>query len=693
MGDAAVKLGLAVALLWAPPPAEKPRTRHLRADGTPKFTNRLARETSPYLQQHAHNPVEWYPWGNEAFERARKLGRPVFLSIGYSTCHWCHVMEEESFEDLEIAEYLNRNYVAIKVDREERPDIDAIYMAAVQAWTGGGGWPLNVWLGADRRPFFGGTYFPPRDGDRGASMGFLSVLRKLKEIHNTEPERVREASEHIVGRVREYLAPKPVAGLPGLKVLVEAARLSRESFDSTWGGSKGAPKFPSGLPHRFLLRHWRRTGDAQALQMVALTLEKMAAGGMYDQVGGGFHRYSTDERWLAPHFEKMLYDNALLVMDYLEAYQATGRQDFARVAREVLRYVERDMTSPEGAFYSAIDADSAGGEGWFYTWTPQEMPVPVREYYGVTKQGNFEGRNILYVAGKAAPPGLEAAREALYAARKKRPPPLRDEKILTAWNGLTISAYARAGLVLGEAQYTDKARRAAAFVLGNLRREGRLVRSGRGGGNGYLEDYAFVTAGLLDLYEATGEGKWLEEAIRLDGVVEKHFEDQAGGGFYRTSDDHEGLLAREKPSHDGAEPSGASVAVMNLLRIGELTTRDTYRVRAEKALKAVGRQLENAPAGFGEMLLAVDWWLDVPKEIVVVVPKSRAEAEPLLAKLRGTFVPNRVLVVATAGDRTTPLVEGKTALRGRATAYVCEKGVCKLPTGDPEVFLKQVGRR
>jgi hypothetical protein len=699
------------ALLWPATAAEKPRTKHLDANGAPRFTNRLAKETSPYLRQHAHNPVDWYPWGDEAFERARRLNRPVFLSIGYSTCHWCHVMEEESFEDLEIAQYLNGHYVAIKVDREERPDIDNIYMTAVQAWTGRGGWPLNVWLAPDRRPFYGGTYFPPRDGDRGASLGFLSMLKRLKSIYDNEPERVREAAAHVTDQLRKHLAPEPGEGLPGLKVLEDAARWSREHFDPEWGGARGAPKFPSSLPHRFLLRWHRRVADPEILRIVSLTLQKMAAGGMYDQVGGGFHRYSTDQRWLVPHFEKMLYDNALLVMDYLEAHQATGRRDFAAVARDILRYLERDMSSPVGAFYSATDADSPNPkgvreEGWFFTWTPAEIEAvlgkqragPLLAYYAVTAAGNFEGRSILHAARDTAPPGLAQAREALYQARLRRPPPLRDEKILAAWNGLAISAFARAAFVLGDARYAQRAARAASFVLDRMQRDGRLLRSwkdGRAQHNGYLEDHAFLAAGLLDLFEATGDVRWLREAIRMDQVIEKRYEDAKSGGFFRTSDDHEGLLAREKPGQDGAEPSGTSVAVMNLLRLHQLTSREVYRRRAERGLRSVGTLLERSPTAFGELLNAVDFYLGQPKEIVIVAPQERREAEPFLARLRAAYAPHRVLVVTTAKEvaevaQAAPVAEGKLALKGQTTAYVCEKGICKLPTSDPEVFRRQI---
>ena len=373
------ELAAKLATAAAARPRDEVRTRHRRDDGSPKYTNRLVLESSPYLRQHAHNPVDWHPWGDEAFEKAAREGKPVLLSVGYSTCHWCHVMEEESFEDEEIARYLNGNYIAIKVDREERPDLDAVYMSAVQALTGGGGWPMTVWLTPDRKPFYGGTYFPARDGDRGARIGFLTLLGRLRQAYAEQPDGIAEQAARLTRAIEQGLAPAPGAGGPGPGMLIEAARFYRERFDPVNGGLSGTPKFPGSLPVRFLLRHHRRTGDGESLRMAELTLEKMAAGGMYDQVGGGFHRYATDERWLVPHFEKMLYDNALLAIDYLEGFQATGRQEFADVARDILRYVERDMTSPDGAFYSATDADSLNPqtgereEGWFFTWTPEEI--------------------------------------------------------------------------------------------------------------------------------------------------------------------------------------------------------------------------------------------------------------------------------------------------------------------------------
>ncbi len=709
-------------------PAYKPRTRHLTSDGSPQYTNRLFLESSPYLLQHAHNPLNWYPWGDEAFDTARKLGRPVLLSVGYSTCHWCHVMEEESFDNEEIARYLNEHYIAIKVDREERPDIDAIYMTAVQTMTGGGGWPMTVWLTPDRKPFYGGTYFPARDGDRGARVGFLTLLQKLKGVYQEEPDRVVQSATQLAQIIQANLAAGSGGEkLPDAQVLQAAADTYRQRFDSTYGGLQGAPKFPSSLPIRLLLRHYRRTNDKQSLAMATLTLEKMAAGGMYDHVGGGFHRYSTDAQWLVPHFEKMLYDNALLTLAYLEGYQVTKREDLAQVAREVLRYVERDMTAPEGAFYSATDADSLApdghrAEGWFFTWTPTEIEAVLGKeraqimtaYYAVTPAGNFEGRNILstpkpldmVAADLNLPPEqvrttIQEAKDLLYHARAQRPPPLRDDKILTAWNGLMISAYAQAALVLRDPQYADRAARAADFVLTKMRKDGRLLRSYTGGQarlEGYLDDYAFLTAGLLDLYETTGNLRWLKDALALDKALEDHYEDKQAGGFFLTSNDHEVLLAREKPSYDGAEPSGNSVQALNLLRLHEFTTEDRYRVRAEKLFQAFGELLKRAPSAVAELLLATDYHLDTPKEIVIVTPKSRAEAEPFLTQLGTTYLPNRILTVVTEGEdlaahaQLVPLVASKVAQGGKATAYVCENKVCALPTADPAIFAKQISQ-
>jgi hypothetical protein len=705
----------------------KPRTRHLNADGSPQYTNRLYLEPSPYLQQHAHNPTNWYPWGDEAFDTARRLKRPVLLSIGYSTCHWCHVMEEESFEDEEIAQYINEHYVAIKVDREERPDVDAVYMTVVQMLTGQGGWPMTVWLTPSREAYSGATYVPARDGDRGARIGFLTMLQRLGAAYDQQPDQVAAAAAEITRQLTARLAPAPgeTAGADATTIN-EVTAFYDEQFDEQFGGLQGTQKFPGGMSLRLLLRQHRRTGDARALDMATRTLERMAAGGMYDQVGGGVHRYATDARWLVPHFEKMLYDNALLVTAYLEAYQATQRDKFAAVAQDILRYLERDMSAAEGGFYAATDADSLAPsgereEGRFFTWAPDELAAVlnedgpaltlVTEYYGVTSDGNFEGRSILHVARPLADVAAEldieageaqrmlgAARDTLYRARSDRPAPLRDEKILTSWNALAISSFAQAALVLGDAGYAERATRAADFVLSRLKDGDRLFRSYAGGEArvpGYLEDYAFLIAALLDLYEATSEPRWMEEALALDGTLAARFEDPAGG-FFRTSDDHQSILTREKPGYDAAQPSGNSVQLLNLVRLHEFTTDDTYRQRTERALRAFDVGLSRNPAAMAEMLLAVDFRLDTPKEIIIVTPDRRASAEPFLAELRATFLPNRILSVVGEADRfdthaaLVPLVEGKFARDGVATAYVCENRICELPTTDPAVFARQI---
>ena len=705
----------------------RPRTRHLHANGSAKYTNRLFLESSPYLLQHAHNPVNWYSWDDEAFEAAKRLKRPILISIGYSTCHWCHVMEEESFEDEEIAKFLNENYIAIKVDREERPDVDSIYMVAVQALTGRGGWPMTVWLTTERKPFYGGTYFPARDGDRGVPIGFLTLLKKLKDIYDAQPNQVIQQSQQLANIISSSLSQ--TAGdhkLPSAKVLHNAFLYYKSGFDPLYGGLSQAPKFPSSLPIRFLLRYYRRTRNEEALEMATLTLKKVAAGGMYDHVGGGFHRYSTDEAWLVPHFEKMLYGNALLTMDYLEAYQVTGDDNFLRVTKEILRYVKRDMTSPNGAFYSATDADSVvqndhREEGYFFTWTPKELDEAlgkeisgiVKAYYAVTDYGNFEGRNILHtpenetdiannlkVSTEKLRIAITDAKETLYKIRDSRPHPIRDEKILTAWNGLMISAYARAGLILGEQEYIESAVMAAEFIKKHLYEKGRLFRSYKDGmrkHNAYLDDYAFYIAALLDLYEATHDIDWLNFGIELDKTLAKHYEDKSDGGFFMTSDDHEDLLVRPKPSYDGAEPSGNSVAALNLLRLFEFTTDDSYRKRADKAFMAVYQTLAKRPTALSEMILAVDFYLDNAKEIVIVVPEDKKEdADRFMKEYRQIYLPNKILIVLSAGldlqhvENSVPIVQGKIAMRGNTTAYVCEKGICDLPTTDPHIFAQQL---
>jgi uncharacterized protein len=722
------------AALEAKGPSYVPRTHHLNGRA-PIYTNRLILQSSPYLLQHAHNPVNWYPWGDEAFAEARRSGRPVFLSIGYSTCHWCHVMEGESFEDEEIARFMNEHYVCIKVDREERPDIDAIYMTAVQALTGSGGWPMSVWLTPAREPFFGGTYFPPRDGARGAKHGFLTVLGELVQTYQKDPERVKQASEALARAVREEMDAQstPGAGASGITARPIAAAVDyfKQAFDDVHGGVRRAPKFPSNIPVRLLLRYHRRTADAAALNIAVVSLEKMAGGGMYDQIGGGFHRYSTDARWLVPHFEKMLYDNALLAVAYAEAHQVTGRADFARVVRETLDYVLREMTAPGGAFYSATDADSEGEEGKFFVWTEKEIRALIgadaarfMRYYGVTAGGNFAeipGGNILNAAhpDEAEWATLAPARATLYAARARRVPPLRDDKQLAAWNGLMISGLALGARILGEPRYAVAAARAADFVLTGMRDGDRLRRSvtdgaGVGGGAaaaeggvggaapapGFLDDYAFVVGGLFDLYEATFEARWLREALALADATERRFADDARGGWFMTSGDHETLIAREKPTYDGAEPSGTSVALRNALRAYAFTGDQRWRTVAEKGFVSLHAALESKPVALTEALLALDAFTDVGREVALVWPAGAAASgvEPLQAVLRRTFLPNAAFAGAAEGAplaalaALAPFVADKLAQAGHPTAYLCEHGRCELPTTDAGALERQLAK-
>ena len=707
--------------------AYTPRTRHIGPDGWAKYTNRLFLESSPYLLQHAHNPVDWHAWGDEAFEIAQKNNLPVLLSVGYATCHWCHVMEEESFEDEEIAEFINQNYIAIKVDREERPDVDAIYMAAVQALTGRGGWPMTVWLMPDRKPFFGGTYFPARDGDRGGNVGFLTLLKKIRESFDRRRNLLTQSSQQITGAIQRILKPEAGNSLPGNDILHKVMGTYRDRFDPVDGGLKGAPKFPSTLPSRLIFRFDRRNPGSGVLDMARLTLDKMAGGGIYDHVGGGFHRYSTDTEWLVPHFEKMLYDNALLVLDYLEGYQVFKDEQYRRIAEETLNYVQQDMTSPKGAFYAATDADSLTPEGdreegYFFTWTPSELESAlgqdlfniVRSYYAVGAASKFEGRHILNrqapatdiarqlnISESELSAAIEKSRSILKAGREQRPLPIRDEKILTAWNGLMISAFARAGFILDDAAYTQSAIQAADFLLKHMMVDGRLYRSykeGKARHKAYLDDYAFLTASLLDIYETTHDIQWFTKALELENVLAKHYEDPKEGGFFMTGDDHEALIAREKPNFDGALPSGNAVAIMNLLRIGAFTADNTYGERAEKALTSLSGVLASNPSALASLLMALDFHLDEPREIIIVTPYGEMQAaEPFLSILRAHFLPNRVIAVVTDGDgRETaasvmPIVRNRPPLDGKATAYVCAGNTCRLPATDPVEFARQLG--
>jgi len=624
-----------------------PRTRHIDQNGWAEYTNRLFLESSPYLLQHAHNPVNWYPWGDEAFDTARKKGIPVLLSVGYSTCHWCHVMEEESFENIEIASYINKNYIAVKVDREERPDVDAVYMSAVQAITGRGGWPMTVWLNYDKKPFYGGTYFPAQDGDRGASMGFLTILYKLKQFYDDNPEQVQNAGVEITRAIQKSLSPAAEEEIKREKIYKTAILYFKSVYDKTNGGVIGAPKFPNTMPVRLLLKLYCRTSDRYLIEIAEQTLVKMAHGGIYDQVGGGFHRYSTDDKWFVPHFEKMLYDNALLVMAYLDGFQVTKNPLFKQIVEETLLYIKRDMTSYRGGFFSATDADSLtpdgkSDEGHYFTWTYEELIEALGEkeggivahYYNITESGNFEGRNIFNINASfktaAKDMGISEelflrtvsrARSTLCRLRNKRALPLRDEKILTAWNGLMISAFARAGLILGNHDYIDTAKKAASFILQNLFSRNRLLRTYKDEKaylKAYLDDYAFFTAALLDLFEADPDPLWITKAVELDTTLNVFYEDKKAGGFFMTANDHETLIAREKPGSDGATPSGNAVAAMNLFRLAKFTGKKEYRDRGERCMNAFSAIFDKNPAMVSEMMLALDFSLDRSKEIVVV---------------------------------------------------------------------------
>ena len=667
--------------------------------------NRLASETSLYLRQHATNPVDWFPWGPEALARARAEGKPIFLSVGYSACHWCHVMEHESFEDQATADVLNRHFVCVKVDREERPDLDQLYMTAHQLLTReGGGWPLSVFLTPDRTPFYAGTYFPPDERYAPQRPSFKRLLLAIADAWGKK----REELEGLGSQVAGALAGMQEGGAsdselsPGL--LDHAATALKRIADRTHGGFGGAPKFPHPLELRVLLRAAAR-GDADALAVATLGLEKMARGGLYDQVGGGFARYSVDARWLVPHFEKMLYDNALLPPAYVEAWQLTGDDFFKQIACETLDWVLTEMTAPGGGFYSTLDADSEGHEGKFYVWDDAGLGEVLggdadfaRAVYGVTPGGNFEGQSILFRSRPDADDArtqrltlddfrerLTRVKATLYAHRAKRVWPGRDEKILTAWNALMVSALAQAGAAFGEPKYVAAATRAADFLLTHHRTAGgRLFRTSGGGQpaklNGYLEDYAYLCDALVTLYEATFEPRWLAAAGEVADTLVKHFADPAGGGFFFTADDHEQLLARAKDLHDGAVPAGNAVAATAFLRLAALTGRADLREQAVGVLRAYRDTVAEQPAAAGQMLVALELHLSGIEEVAVVGPADHPETVAMLAAARRAFRPNRVLA---HGDPTVPLLAGKGMRDGRPTVYVCRDFACREPlTGE-----------
>jgi uncharacterized protein YyaL (SSP411 family) len=667
----------------------------------PPFTNRLLHETSPYLKQHAHNPVDWYPWGEEALRRARELDRPIFLSIGYSACHWCHVMEHESFEEPEVGKLLNDHFISIKVDREERPDLDQIYMTAVQILTHHGGWPMSVFLTPDLKPFYGGTYFPP--ADRHQLPSFQRVVVSLAQAWRERRADVLAGAASLTENIQAALHLEPGDGNLGAELLRQALDQLARRFDQRHGGFGAAPKFPHPMDLRLLLRLALRYDAELAHGMVTKTLDCMAMGGMYDQLGGGFHRYSTDAHWLVPHFEKMLYDNALLTVAYLEAFQATGKPFYREVVEETLAYVLREMTSPEGPFYSTQDADSEGVEGKFFVWSLAEIEQVLgkteaelfADVFDVTPDGNWEGHNILHrsrgydqeaklhrMTEDELRRRLEESKRKLLAVRDRRVRPGRDEKILTAWNGLMIGAFAQAAQVLSRPEYTQAAVRAAEFVLSHMRApDGRLLRTTGAGAppklNGYLEDYSYSIDALVSLFEATFEPRWIEAAEELARVMIDQFWDDKEGGFFFTGKSHEALIARTKDPHDNATPSGNAMAVTGLLRLHKLTGNAAWLDKAEGTLQLYRGLLASAPLAAGQMLIALDFSLGPVQEFAVI--GDEAEAQEVLTLLRQGFRPRKVVAwKSPRGAVGVPLLEGKTARAG-VTTYICQDFTCQEP--------------
>ncbi len=676
---------------------------------TPRVANRLIRETSPYLRQHAYNPVDWYPWGDEAFAAARERNVPVFLSVGYSACHWCHVMEHESFEDAEIAAYMNANFVNIKVDREERPDVDQIYMTAVQIMTQRGGWPMSVFLTHDGRPFFGGTYWPPRNA-RGM-MGFQFVLERVVEAWTDRRDEVERGADELTNDLRTVSIPEPGTDQLKESLVVNAARKMVSVTDKRYGGYGGAPKFPHAMDLRVLLRAHKRTGDGDFLDTARLTLDRMANGGLYDHLGGGFHRYSTDERWLAPHFEKMLYDNALLVPAYLEAWQITGDAEYRRIVVETLDYVLREMTSPEGGFHSTQDADSEGHEGKFFVWYDAEIDkllgdedsAVFKKCYDVSPPGNWEGHNILNrprpveecarVLGRSLEDVqaiLARSRKTLYEHRETRVHPGRDDKVLVNWNGMMIAAMSQAAFALGDQSYAAAARAAADFILDRMRQpDGRLWHSHKDGEsrfNGYLDDYACLIEGLVELYQAVADARYLDAALALATVMIAEFRDPDGDGFFYTGERHESLITRTKETHDGSVPAGNTMAATALVKLGHLCGRPDLSEVATRTLGYLSTVLSKSPLAAAQGLLALDFHLGPTHEIVLVDGDDPAENLAVQRALGSRFIPNRVIARRPAGvtDEGLPpavraLMKGRAARSGAATLYVCRDGACGLP--------------
>jgi uncharacterized protein YyaL (SSP411 family) len=691
--------------------------------------NHLINETSPYLLQHAHNPVDWYPWGPEAFKRAQRENKPIFLSIGYSTCHWCHVMAHESFENPEVARLMNEAFVSIKVDREERPDIDNVYMSACQVMTGSGGWPLSIIMTPDKKPFFAATYIP-REGRFGL-IGMMELIPHIRELWATRRGEALSLSNKIATVLQQTSQDTPGEELDEATLELTYEQLA-ERFDKQHSGFSSAPKFPT--PHNilFLLRYWKRSGNKAALDMVEKTLQAMRLGGIYDHVGFGFHRYSTDSQWLVPHFEKMVYDQAMLAMAYTEAYQATEKEDYGKTAREIFTYVLRDMTAPEGGGCSAEDADSEGEEGKFYLWTQEEVQQAlgneeadfIAKVFNIEKDGNFveqatgkkSGVNILHLRktlGELASglnlsqqdlqAHLELIRQKLFAYRQKRAHPMKDDKILTDWNGLMIAALAKGAQVFNEPEYAEAACRAADFILGNMRKpDGRLLhryRDGQAGVKANLNDYAFLVWGLIELYETVFDARHLEVAVELTGDMVRHFWDEDGGGLYLTPDDGESLLVRKKEIYDGAIPSGNSVAMLNLLRLGRMTAASDLEEKAARIGSAFSGSVRKLPSAHTQLMVALDFGIGPCYEVVIAGKAQSEDTKVMIKALRTRFLPNKVVLLNPV-ERELPEIatlaeftNNQRSIDGRATAYVCMNYNCKLPTTDINKMLQLLNVR
>ncbi len=686
-----------------------------------KFTNKLINEKSPYLLQHAHNPVNWYPWGEEAFEKARRENKPIFLSIGYSTCHWCHVMEHESFEDTAVANLMNEVFVSIKVDREERPDIDNIYMTVCQMMTGHGGWPLTILMTPDKKPFYAGTYFPKES--RFGRPGLIDLIKKVREAWKTQRIEINKSADQVTNYLEQTTITKPGDNLSA-KILDDAFQNFSSRYDYKFGGFGNKPKFPS--PHNlmFLLRYWNRSKNSKALTIVTKTLKEMRNGGMYDQIGFGFHRYSTDEKWLVPHFEKMLYDQALLSMAYTEAFQATHKPEFRTTASEIFEYVLRDMTSPEGGFYSAEDADSEGKEGKFYLWKSKEVDEILgkdanlfKDYFNIKEDGNFydeatktkSSENILHITSsdeeiakkynlsvKDLKEKINRNRAKLFEVREKRIHPHKDTKVLTDWNGLMIASLAKAGRVFNNSNLTNAAEKTYSFIKTKLQKpNGELLHRFRDGESkiaGILDDYAFLTWGLLELYESTFKVSYLKEAKNLMDLQIKHFWDNKAGGFFFTSDNSEKLLVRTKDIYDGAIPSGNSVSMLNLLRLSRLLANTEYENLASKMNKAFSSVIEKSPAAFAQFLIAEDFAQGPSYEVVVTGKKQSPEITKVLKVLNENFIPNKIIIFISEKNKNE--INSMAAftkdyeLKNEPLIYVCKNYICNLPTTDLNKMLE-----